>query len=418
MISTRWTNKRRSATYVFLASTMTLLPALQAMAAGNSLAWETFYDLGNRLLKSGELQDAEKQLTLCMKEAQLFGPQDEHVLKTLRLMSQLYKLQKRTAEEESINKVIADMESKLGVKPIATASAVAEKPKPEWMVPTGDAAKPDAASNKGETASQNSSSYSAAAAPGAAGTTSTASSEPPVATYPAPTMATPGADGSATATTSGAAASAATAATASSAEPAPTAVSQPPAASETKIDTDTTSSYDSPSTSSAPTKTATELKQMNGHINWVKSIVVSKDGTKAVSGGADNSVRLWDVTQGKQIRMYPGHTNQVNCVAFTPDEKYIVSGSDDCTVRVFEVESGNQVACFRGYTNLITSVDVSADGKRAITGSYDRTARVLSLPDAKEVMTLVGHAQPVRCVAFLSNNKAVTGSDDGVLKIW
>jgi len=377
--------KRTTAASILVALTMTLMPFADALAAGNSLAWETFYDLGNRLLKSGALADAEKQISLAMKEAQLFGPQDIHVLKTLKLMSQLYKAQNRTAEEESINKVIAEMESKAGTAtPAAAADATAHtaappsKERPAWLVtadPAEGATKPAGPPE---------------AKPTGEATSAAPAGEPPAATY-----------GSYEST----------------ALPAQAPQAATPQPTETPAPTDTgTSAYNQ--ASSAPTREATELKQMSGHINWVKSIVVSRDGTRAVSGGADNSVRLWDMAQGKQIRQYSGHTNQVNTVVFTPDEKYIVSGSDDCTVRVFEVESGNQVACFRGHTNLVTSIAVSEDGKRAISTGYDRTLKVLSLPDAKEVMTLLEHKQPVRCVSFLSNNRAVSGSDDGVLKFW
>ncbi len=362
--------------YLLVALTLTLLPAVDAMAAGNSLAWETFYDLGTRLLKSGELQDAEKQITLAMKEAQHFGPQDVHVLKTMKLLSQLYKAQNKTAEEASINKVIAEMEGKLG----QTAAPAAAAAKPAWMVPSGDAAHAEKAASAAASQVAPPAVSPAAAAVEAASPEASGSAEASAtATYPpyGSTTAAPATATAAPVETTVAPSIESPAPSTASATPSTSTISPTPSPSETPD----VSTYGQ---SSAPTRQATELKQLAGHINWVKSIVYSKDGTRAVSGGADNSVRLWDITQGKQIRMYPGHTNQVNCVAFTPDERYIVSGSDDCTVRVFDVESGNQLACYRGYSNLITSIDISADGKRAITGSYDRTARVLSCLTAKK----------------------------------
>ncbi len=45
----------------------------------------------------------------------------------------------------------------------------------------------------------------------------------------------------------------------------------------------------------------------------IKSISVSSDGWTLASGGADRSVRLWDISTGKQIRAGINyHTGTVN----------------------------------------------------------------------------------------------------------
>ena len=40
---------------------------------------------------------------------------------------------------------------------------------------------------------------------------------------------------------------------------------------------------------------ATELAQLAGHTNWVRSVAFSPDGATLASGSGDNSVRLWSV---------------------------------------------------------------------------------------------------------------------------
>ncbi|HVD06364.1 MAG TPA: hypothetical protein VNB89_10115, partial [Gemmatimonadaceae bacterium] len=61
----------------------------------------------------------------------------------------------------------------------------------------------------------------------------------------------------------------------------------------------------------------------------------SRNGKTVASGGADASVRLWDVTTHRQVgSLLTGHTDEVNSVAFSPDGKAVVSGSVDASVRV------------------------------------------------------------------------------------
>jgi WD40 repeat protein len=51
--------------------------------------------------------------------------------------------------------------------------------------------------------------------------------------------------------------------------------------------------------------------------------------------GADNTVRLLDAADGRELRRFDGHTGNVNAVAFTPAGDQAVSASADHTVMVW-----------------------------------------------------------------------------------
>jgi WD40 repeat protein len=70
----------------------------------------------------------------------------------------------------------------------------------------------------------------------------------------------------------------------------------------------------------------------------VCSVAFSTDGTHIVSGSYDNSVRVWDVSTGKELNVLNGHTELVNSVAFSTDGTHIVSGSSDISVRVWDMQ--------------------------------------------------------------------------------
>src|SRR5689334_22972171 len=72
---------------------------------------------------------------------------------------------------------------------------------------------------------------------------------------------------------------------------------------------------------------------------FVYSVSFSPDGLTIVSGSDDNTVRIWDVASGTEIKQLTGHTSFVTSVSFSPDGSTIASGSWDNTVRIWDVAS-------------------------------------------------------------------------------
>jgi WD40 repeat protein len=84
------------------------------------------------------------------------------------------------------------------------------------------------------------------------------------------------------------------------------------------------------------------------------------------------------------VLTYRGHSSWVNAVAWSPDGKLIASGSGnnfdrdsgDNTVQVWNASDGSHMFTFRGHSDRVLSVAWSPDGKRIASGSYDKTVQV------------------------------------------
>jgi WD40 repeat protein len=58
---------------------------------------------------------------------------------------------------------------------------------------------------------------------------------------------------------------------------------------------------------------------LRAHTFSVSSVAISPDGSLLASGSTDNTVKLWQVTDGSLLRELRGHTLSVESVAFSPD---------------------------------------------------------------------------------------------------
>jgi WD40 repeat protein len=90
-----------------------------------------------------------------------------------------------------------------------------------------------------------------------------------------------------------------------------------------------------------------------------------------VSGGQDNTVKLWDVETGK-IKRTLGHTRSVLSIALSPDGRTLAStGSHDKTVQLWDTETGALISTLTGHGDLLDSLAFSRDGKTIASGDRD-----------------------------------------------
>jgi dipeptidyl aminopeptidase/acylaminoacyl peptidase len=86
------------------------------------------------------------------------------------------------------------------------------------------------------------------------------------------------------------------------------------------------------------------------------------DGSQIIIGKYDSTIRLWDITSGREIRIFAGHSSTINSVKFSPDGKQFVSSSDDCTTRLWDVATGNEIACFISFSGNDTQLTAASRG--------------------------------------------------------
>ena len=68
-------------------------------------------------------------------------------------------------------------------------------------------------------------------------------------------------------------------------------------------------------------------------------MAVTPDGKRAASASKDNTLKVWDLDRGIELRTLEGHSDSVWGVAVTADGKRAVSASRDKTLKVWDLDT-------------------------------------------------------------------------------
>ncbi len=129
-------------------------------------------------------------------------------------------------------------------------------------------------------------------------------------------------------------------------------------------------------------------KAFPDHAGSINSVAFSPDGTKVLTGSADNKAKLWDTNSGEGIYTFSGHRGGLGSVAYSADGTKVLTASRRGTVNVWDASTGGLLQTLHNKTAL-HSAAFSPDGTKILTGGYDGTARLWEL-DSPRVLIVAG----------------------------
>ncbi|KAI6038996.1 WD40-repeat-containing domain protein [Pisolithus marmoratus] len=151
-----------------------------------------------------------------------------------------------------------------------------------------------------------------------------------------------------------------------------------------------------------------------GHKGAVWSTKLSLDASKAVSGSADFTAKVWDTYSGEALHSFP-HNHIVRTVAISPDLSHIVTGGQEKKVRIFDLrrpDAEPQFLCDgqpTAHEGTVKSVvwigdqTVVSAGEDGMLWWWDIRSRqrVMSLP-FPEAVTSMEHSTPTNRLVVTS----------------
>jgi WD40 repeat protein len=113
------------------------------------------------------------------------------------------------------------------------------------------------------------------------------------------------------------------------------------------------------------------------------------------------------------------HASLIYATAFSPDGKLLASASADNSVRVWETSTGKEKQAFTFNNEQLTSVVYFKDGKTLAAASMNGTIHILDVDNGKQKLTLTGHGQgQLRLALHSDDGKLFSASFDGSVREW
>ena len=168
-----------------------------------------------------------------------------------------------------------------------------------------------------------------------------------------------------------------------------------------------------------------EYNRLEGHQGSVDSVSFSPDGQTIISGGTDNTVKLWS-REGQLLKTFKGHQDEITSVSFSPipptplskggEGGIIATASKDNTVKLWNING--QLLKTLNHTDTVYSVSFSPDGQTIASASGDNTVKLWN-KEGKLLKTLKGHTDTVYSVSFSPDGQTIaSASGDNTVKLW
>ena len=164
------------------------------------------------------------------------------------------------------------------------------------------------------------------------------------------------------------------------------------------------------------------------HADSVFSLEFNRDGTRLLSAGGDQLVRIWDPKKHQELAALEGHTAQVLAAAFNTNATQVLSGGADRQLKVWDIATREKIIALGSHGAGISAVawPMNADAVYAATddGGVFRYTHLKAHTgeqssasgDEQRIATL---GSPVhRLVVTPDGSRLIAGCQDGSLHLW
>lgn len=160
---------------------------------------------------------------------------------------------------------------------------------------------------------------------------------------------------------------------------------------------------------------------IDAHDNAAQAVAffAAPTGPLLATGGADRSVKLWDLNSMDQVRRYRGHRDFVTALAFSPNGRMLASAGLDGSIRLWLTTSRGLYRTMNGHKGRVTSLAFAPGGDQLVSAGDDGLIRIWDVRRGRTSRTLTGSGGGVSAVQYSPDGQHIASAGvDGIIRFW
>ncbi|XP_035508076.1 transducin-like enhancer protein 3-B isoform X2 [Morone saxatilis] len=154
----------------------------------------------------------------------------------------------------------------------------------------------------------------------------------------------------------------------------------------------------------------TLVRQFQGHTDGASCIDISNDGTKLWTGGLDNTVRSWDLREGRQLQQHD-FTSQIFSLGYCPTGEWLAVGMESSNVEVLHHTKPDKYQLHL-HESCVLSLKFAYCGKWFVSTGKDNLLNAWRTPYGASIFQSKESSSVLSCDISADDKYIVTGSGD------
>uniref|UniRef100_A0A7M4EZQ7 TLE family member 2, transcriptional corepressor n=1 Tax=Crocodylus porosus TaxID=8502 RepID=A0A7M4EZQ7_CROPO len=154
----------------------------------------------------------------------------------------------------------------------------------------------------------------------------------------------------------------------------------------------------------------TMVRQFQGHTDGASCIDISNYGTKLWTGGLDNTVRCWDLREGRQLQQHD-FSSQIFSLGYCPTGEWLAVGMESSNVEILHVTKPEKYQLHL-HESCVLSLKFAACGKWFVSTGKDNLLNAWRTPYGASIFQSKESSSVLSCDISVNDKFIVTGSGD------
>ncbi|XP_050068860.1 protein groucho-like isoform X5 [Anopheles maculipalpis] len=154
----------------------------------------------------------------------------------------------------------------------------------------------------------------------------------------------------------------------------------------------------------------TLVRQFQGHTDGASCIDISPDGSRLWTGGLDNTVRSWDLREGRQLQQHD-FSSQIFSLGYCPTGEWLAVGMENSHVEVLHATKQDKYQLHL-HESCVLSLRFAACGKWFVSTGKDNLLNAWRTPYGASIFQSKETSSVLSCDISTDDKYIVTGSGD------